>query len=151
VRAANPSASTRIDATATRAAGSSASSSRRAHSSSVRGMRVATCGHMRWDRGHRSPDIIDRRGDRAPSGGMGGLGGALALLPLLGRSRFGWIVIGVVLLLSIGGGLFGGGGGREAAQAPAAGASKTPDAKAQFVGFVLDDAQDTWKAMLGPR
>jgi predicted metalloprotease len=101
---------------------------------------------MRWNEGHESPDIIDRRGQGAPMGGMGGL---LALLPLLGRSRFGWIILGIIVFASVAGGIFGGGGGGESAQAPAAGQAKTQDTKAQFVGFVLDDTQNTWKAMLG--
>src|SRR5688500_17161171 len=106
---------------------------------------------MRWDEGHQSPDIIDRRGQGAPSGGIGGAG-LLALLPLLGRSKYGWIIMAVILVLSLAGGLggiFGGGGGGETAQAPAAGQVKSQDKKAQFVGFVLDDTQNTWKAMLG--
>jgi uncharacterized protein len=105
---------------------------------------------MRWDEGHQSPDIIDRRGQGAPLGGMGGTG-LLALLPLLGRSKLGWVVIAIVLLVSIGGGLGGffGGGDDSTSQAPAAGQVKSQDKKAQFVGFVLDDTQNTWKAMLG--
>ena len=77
----------------------------------------------------------------------------LALLPLLGRSKFGWIIMAVILLVSLGGGLggfFGGGdGGETTSQAPASGQVKSQDKKAQFVGFVLDDTQNTWKAMLG--
>jgi uncharacterized protein len=105
---------------------------------------------MRWDQGHQSPDIIDRRGQGASGGGMGGMG-LLALLPLLGRSKLGWVVIAIVLLVSIGGGLGGffGGGDDSTSQAPAAGQVKSQDKKAQFVGFVLDDTQNTWKAMLG--
>jgi uncharacterized protein len=106
---------------------------------------------MRWDQGHQSPDIIDRRGQGASGGGMGGMG-LLALLPLLGRSKLGWVVIAIVLLVSLGGGLggfFGGGDDSQTSQAPAAGQVKSQDKKAQFVGFVLDDTQNTWKALLG--
>jgi uncharacterized protein len=100
---------------------------------------------MRWNEGHDSPDVIDRRGERAP--GLGGAG-ILALLPLLGRSRFGWIAILVILGLSLVGGLggiFGGGGGgdTQGVQSQQA-APKSTDKKAQFVGFVLDDTQKTW-------
>ena len=78
------------------------------------------------------------------------MGGLLALLPLLGRSRFGWIIIGIILLVSLAGGLGGiFGGGEKTSQAPAAGEVKTQDKKAQFVGFVLDDTQQTWRAILG--
>lgn len=106
---------------------------------------------MRWDRGHESPDVIDRRGDRAPVN----MGGMLALLPLLGRSRFGWIVILLIVVVALFGGLgglFGGGEttGDRAAHGPVQNA-KTADEKARFVGFVLDDTQQTWRTMLGPR
>ena len=89
---------------------------------------------------------------------MGGLGGTglLALLPLLGRSKFGWIIMAVILVVSLAGGLGGifGGGGDESSTTTTTGAGqqvKTPDKKAQFVGFVLDDTQNTWKALLGSR
>ena len=78
-------------------------------------------------------------------------GGLLALLPLLGRSRFGWIAILVIVGLSLVGGLgriFTGGDETRSARDPNAPATKTMDAKAQFVGFVLDDAQKTWTAEL---
>jgi uncharacterized protein len=105
---------------------------------------------MRWNEGHQSPDIIDRRGQGG--GGLGGGMGMLALLPLLGRSKFGWLIMAVILVVSLAGGLggiFGGGGGEDSTQAPASGQVKSQDKKAQFVGFVLDDTQNTWKAMLG--
>jgi predicted metalloprotease len=109
---------------------------------------------MRWDEGHESPDVIDRRGERAPVGGMGGSGGLgwLSLLPLLVRSRFGWVIIAILLLVSLFGGLgglFGVGGDEQNARGPASGEIKTPDKKAQFVGFVLDDTQQTWRSLLG--
>jgi uncharacterized protein len=105
---------------------------------------------MRWNEGHQSPDIIDRRGQGG--GGLGGGMGMLALLPLLGRSKLGWVIMAVILVVSLAGGLggiFGGGGNEQTSQAPASGQVKSQDKKAQFVGFVLDDTQNTWKAMLG--
>jgi predicted metalloprotease len=107
---------------------------------------------MRWNEGHQSPDIIDRRGERAPGGMGGGMGGMVALLPLLMRSRFGWVFLILILVVSLLGGLGGIFGGGDTAQRAAETAGpRTADAKAQFVGFVLDDTQDTWSALLGPR
>ncbi|MGZ3422015.1 MAG: neutral zinc metallopeptidase, partial [Polyangiales bacterium] len=46
---------------------------------------------MRWDEGHSSPDLIDRRGQRSGGGGLGG--GLLYLLPFLLRSPIGWVIL----------------------------------------------------------
>jgi predicted metalloprotease len=109
---------------------------------------------MRWDRSHRSDDVDDRRAE----GGRGiGMGGGLPLGTLLAvGSRFGWKGI-LVALLIVGGMMYGGvctgssmcSGDQPSAvtqQAP----SKTgePDEQANFVGFVLDDVQQTWKQQL---
>jgi uncharacterized protein len=80
------------------------------------------------------------------------MGGMLGLLPLLTRSRYGWLIALVILGISLLGGLggiFGGGEGTGDRAADTAGGAKTPDKKAAFVGFVLDDVQETWRAMLG--
>ena len=100
---------------------------------------------MRWQRGHQSNDVIDRRGQRQPLG-VGGMGGLVGLLPLLLRSRFGWVI--VLVILGVGafgglGGLFGGASDRGVPEGAAA--AKSNDEKAQLVGFVLDDAQQTWR------
>lgn len=95
---------------------------------------------MRYDDGHESPDLIDRRGDSGPRQAGGGLFG---LLLHLVASRFG--IGGVVVLFA---GYFGlqalgvlDGGGGSAGRSPApAGA----DRQRSFVAFVLDDVQDTW-------
>jgi len=80
------------------------------------------------------------------------MGGMVALLPLLMRSRFGWVFLILILVVSLLGGLGGIFGGGDTAQRAAETAGpRTADAKAQFVGFVLDDTQDTWSALLGPR
>jgi len=104
---------------------------------------------MRWDPGHRSNDIIDRRGQRASGGGGGGAG--LGILFMLVRSRFGWagvavLVIGYFVLTSATGLLDSGGGdSQRAASGSHAGTPPTDDA-AVFVGAVLDDVQDSWAA-----
>ena len=106
---------------------------------------------MRWDEGHESPDVIDRRGQ---GGGGGGAGlGLLGFIPLLLRMKHGWILALVVVGLAIAGGMGGLGGmfGGDAPSettttaAPAAG-HRTDDKKAQFVAFVLDDTQASWRA-----
>jgi len=99
---------------------------------------------MKWDEGHESPNVIDRRGQ----GGGGGIAGAglFALAPLLLRHPAGI----VILLLLLGGsalmGIFGRGDRDENAQgvAETTGAKQTNDKPKQFVSFVLDDNQKNW-------
>lgn len=101
---------------------------------------------MRWERGHESPDVIDRRGE---GGGTRAAGGnlVLALAPLLLRSRGGR----VVLLLLVAGAIVAGVLGKRGEHAPQAtrttGAQSRggDDVQVQFVSFVLDDAQQTWQ------
>ncbi|MDB4936609.1 MAG: YpfJ protein zinc metalloprotease superfamily [Labilithrix sp.] len=105
---------------------------------------------MKWDEGHQSPDVIDRRGQGG--GGMGGMG-LLGLLPLVTRFRGGWVIalliVGFMLFGGLGGlgGMFGDSGETTTTSAPLAG-HKTDDKKAQFVAFVLDDTQATWRQEL---
>jgi len=85
--------------------------------------------------------------------------GLLGLLPLVTRFRGGWIiavlVIGFMLVGGIGGlgGMFGGGDGTSTTttRSGAAPGVRSDDKKAQFVAFVLDDAQATWKQELAKR
>ncbi len=85
-------------------------------------------------------------------GGGGGLGGAgLGLLLGLVRSRFGWmgvIVLGIgwFVLTRFGGSFDGSGQGLGVVGTPQA--ADPNDEQANFVGFVLDDVQDTWTAVL---
>ena len=100
---------------------------------------------MRWDRGHESPDVIDRRGQGGVGGGPVGHG-ILALAPLLVRHPIGI----VVLLLIIGGAIVSGMFGTRDTDAP--GVAETTGATVndegrQFVGYVLDDAQKTWQQL----
>jgi uncharacterized protein len=100
---------------------------------------------MRWERGHTSGNVIDRRG---MGGGIGrgrgipmGIGGLIAvgvLSLLLGRD-----------LLTP---MLGGGGGGAPAYAPAgAPASAGDEELVQFVSFVLDDSQNTWRRLFAER
>lgn len=113
------------------------------------------CG-MRWDQGHESPDVIDKRGEGGGIGGRG-LGGLLGFLPLLLRMRGGWLiallVVGVMVFAGSGGlgGMFGGSGETTTTSAPVKGGAKTSDKKAQFVAFVLDDTQGTWQKIFSER
>jgi uncharacterized protein len=99
---------------------------------------------MKWDPGHQSPNMIDKRGQRGLGGGMGG--GLMMLLPLLLRSKWGWAILAVLAGLWFFGGL--GGSSKEEPNAQGGGPAAVqgqPGDQAHFVGFVLDDTQDTWK------
>jgi len=104
---------------------------------------------MRWDRSHESSDIEDRRASPG-AGGFGGGGFPLGGLLAMG-SRFGWkgILIALLLIgaLTYGGGLCTGGGepARQGSVATAPATSADEDELAKFVGFVLDDVQETWQ------
>ncbi|AKT41563.1 KPN_02809 family neutral zinc metallopeptidase [Chondromyces crocatus] len=102
---------------------------------------------MRWDPGHKSPDVIDRRGEG--DGGGSSMGGLVAILPLLMRSRFGWVGVLLLVLVGVFGGLrgfFGGGEQRVHGEARSgAPGGQREEAMVQFVSFVLDDAQNTWR------
>jgi uncharacterized protein len=92
---------------------------------------------MRWDRGHRSDYVEDRRGQSVGGGGAG-----IGLLFLLFR-WFGLpgVLIGLVVLGAIN---FCGTEGQQASSAGGPGVSAADDEMAAFVGFVLDDAQAAW-------
>jgi predicted metalloprotease len=97
---------------------------------------------MRWDPDHQSSDLIDRRGE-----GPGGGGGFLfTLVMLVARSRWGWAGVILVLLgygaLQLFGGVAQQFSGTENRGAPGS------DEEAAFVGYVLDDVQNTWARKL---
>ncbi len=96
---------------------------------------------MRWDPGHKSPDVRDDRGNRPAMAGGLGASSIMALFSL--ASRFGWkgilaaavLVGGFFLFSNFQSGLLG---GAPAGQVPGS------DEKLQFVSFVLDDVQKVW-------
>ena len=106
---------------------------------------------MRFDEGHESPDVIDRRGEPQQAGGGGG--GWFFLISLLLRTRYGWII------LLVGGAYYF--WTRVGAVAPTD-TSRSADGVHQgsgqqsreestlvhFVSFVLDDAQAMWSREL---
>src|SRR5688572_19352713 len=100
---------------------------------------------MRWQRGHSSSDVIDRRGQGPGGGGAGG--GVLIQLAFLLFRKLGWAAIPIIL---IGGGAlyfmgyFGGGRGQQLADDQAQPGAAAPSETVQFVSFVLDDVQQVW-------
>jgi predicted metalloprotease len=106
---------------------------------------------MRFTRGYKSEQVDDRRGEELPAGGGGLSGGSANLLGLLFR-RFGLPgVLAGAALLYFTGGLDLGGGAPAGSRAPS-GAARAPSAElaaeqpvVEFVSFVFDDAQNTWK------
>jgi predicted metalloprotease len=98
---------------------------------------------MRWDQGHESDDVIDRRGQ---GGGGPNLAGGAGLLFFLLRFKYGWVavlaIVGYVAFRS----LSGGSGTATKATTTTTGAQHLAqnDTQAHFVAFVLDDAQQFW-------
>jgi predicted metalloprotease len=101
---------------------------------------------MRWDPSHESRDVIDRRGERAPSQAGGGLGGLLFLVPWLMRSRLGRLVLVGAAIFMVARAVMSGGvssqrvNGSTSSQTGAE--PETPEV--HFVSFVLDDVQAAW-------
>jgi len=97
---------------------------------------------MRWDQDHESSDLIDERGE----GGGSRMEGAsiLGLLPLLLRFRFGWVIIVIVLGLGFARNFLGGATPHVADTSVSASGGDQPR---HFVAFVLDDTQNTWRAL----
>ena len=100
---------------------------------------------MRWTPGGRSENLEDRRGVRIGRTGVGlGLGGVLLLgvLSLVTGQNF-FALLGPLLDQT-------GGEPQEYSDTPV---QSTPqeEERVQFVSFVLDDAQNTWKKILPDR
>lgn len=107
---------------------------------------------MRWDEGHESQDVEDRRGEGGGGGGGGmGFGGGG-----FGGMRMGFgglVVLGILSLVFkidlispfLG---LGGGAAPVRSSRPAPVNDPTENKLAKFVGFVLDDAQSTWTKLL---
>jgi uncharacterized protein len=96
---------------------------------------------MRWDRNHRSEDIVDQRG----AGGGPSAAGVGILFWLMSRFGLPGLLIGGAIMA----GLYFLSPPAEEQQALAPDGTNTASAQrdetADFVGFVLDDVQSTWQ------
>ncbi|MEZ4237437.1 MAG: neutral zinc metallopeptidase [Myxococcota bacterium] len=97
---------------------------------------------MRWDRGHTSDDVVDARGRRPASAGMGA-GSLLYLFQF--ASRFGWK--GILLAAVVVGGIFLFSNFQMGAVGPVQ-ESAGEQQEMQFVSFVIDDVQGTWDRLM---
>jgi len=93
---------------------------------------------MRWTPGPRSEDLEDRRGQ-----GFGGLG--------VGRLGVGGVVILLVLSLIFKRDFFSLISGGQAAPAGAVASTPEEEHLVDFVSFVFDTTQSTWRAILAQR
>jgi predicted metalloprotease len=102
---------------------------------------------MKWQRGHRSKDVEDRRGRSSGAGAGVKVGGGAAILAVLA------VIVGQALGVDLSGlfgssGSSGSSGGGQGASAPAGGElapEHDPDRElVEFVHFVIDDIQDTF-------
>ncbi|HEX2678864.1 MAG TPA: neutral zinc metallopeptidase [Polyangiales bacterium] len=101
---------------------------------------------MRYDQDYKSDNVDDRRGDRPPALGGGGLsgGGANLLFVLFQRFGIGGVVVGAVVLY-----LANNFSSRSGSQGPATAAElESEKPLVSFVSFVLDDAQKSWSQTL---
>jgi predicted metalloprotease len=103
---------------------------------------------MRWERGHESPDVIDRRGE---GGGRMPMGGLLALLPLLLRSKLGWLILLGAGAYYLWQGALGGTARRAAPEGQQGPTARGDQQMVEFVSFVLDDAQKNWSEIFRQR
>ncbi|MCY0993265.1 neutral zinc metallopeptidase [Nannocystis sp. ILAH1] len=101
---------------------------------------------MRFEKGYRSDDVIDRRGQRSFGGGGGGGGAMLGLVGVLLRSRFGWIGVILMLVLYATMGRCEQQGSYLAGQQDAPVAADKADDLSSYVAYALDDVQGSWLA-----
>lgn len=101
---------------------------------------------MRWDQDHQSEDVEDRRDDSSGGpvgfgGGFGGRGIGLGGLLVLG-------VLSLVFKTDLLSPFLGGGSPAPVVNRGPRPKSAEQDLLARYVGFVLDDAQNTWTKLL---
>ena len=98
---------------------------------------------MKWERGHRSKNVEDRRGQRARGGRAAKIGGGAALLGLV------IVLVGQALGIDLSG-LSGGGGSSEPAAESHESRPYVESAEekelAEFIHYALDDIQATFDA-----
>jgi hypothetical protein len=101
---------------------------------------------MRWDESHESSDVEDRRGEGGGGGGMG-FGGFGGMRLGLG----GFLILGVLSLVfktDLISPFLGGTAAPVASRREPVRASAEEEKLKRFVGFVLDDTQNTWTKIL---
>ena len=105
---------------------------------------------MKWQRGYRSSDVLDRRGQGGVGLGSGLLGPFVAI-----GARFGLVgILAAVGLYLAGRAFLGGDSSMSAASRPIEGrpvATDEQDELASFVAFVFDDTQRIWGQKLAAR
>ncbi len=103
---------------------------------------------MRWTRGGQSENLEDRRA-QSSLGGLGGRGGRLGLTGLLLVLGISWLtgVNPLTLLAGMQGAAPPDASGGDVATG-AVQSSPEEDELVQFVSFVLDDAQGTWRSLV---
>ena len=107
---------------------------------------------MRWDRNHRSDDVIDERGAGGTS--AAGFGGAGILVWLLSRFGVPGLLLGGVVLAAA---YFLAPSSRDDSSVDRRNLSASEDKAgsrdeaARFVGFVLDDVQSTWERVFAAK
>jgi predicted metalloprotease len=106
---------------------------------------------MRITRGYKSEQVEDRRGESTPGGGGLGGGGANLLIALFRRFGIPGVVVGAAFLYFAGGlGSPANTGTSTSGNLPAGsnGAENSAEQPlVELVSFVLDDAQNTWRAI----
>jgi len=110
------------------------------------GERLAAGTNMRWDQGHESRNVEDRRG----RGGGGGPGLGF-LLPIAGRFGIPGVVIFLIVYFLAQGGSCGGAPETRGVNPGQAPARTEENQLARFVAFVFDDVQSTWTKELAAR
>ncbi|HEX5657496.1 MAG TPA: neutral zinc metallopeptidase [Polyangiales bacterium] len=101
---------------------------------------------MKWTPGYRSDDVEDRRGQGGGGGGFsaGGVGMLFTLFKLFGLPG---VLIGGAIML-FGSGLFSSGSRTESRAVPSETAQPgSAGDGSDFVAFVFDDVQKTWKGV----
>jgi predicted metalloprotease len=104
---------------------------------------------MRWDRSHRSNDVIDERGAGGTS--AAGVGGVGILFWLASRFGLPGLLLGGAVLAGVYFFSPATSTERQGLTAREDSAASSSDEASRFVGFVLDDVQSTWERIFAER